>query len=1065
MLLRPIDVPAAKTARPMVAADYVMPAGLAAAFASCRRLWIEAPGGFGKTQAVAAWLAQAGLPAAWITCDAGDNDPVAFAQAVAAALAAALGDGRLRVDGAGGEGTDWAALGRYLAARLDGGGRAIALVVDDVHLLAPDAAAGAMLSALVTQAPDSCRVVLIGRSRPGCLPIERWLAVGRARALGPGELRLDARAAARLWAGRGRPVSSAGARRLVDATGGWPLAVAMLDPAALGSPTGPGGLAGTDVTATDGSAGGRAAPRTLFAFLAREVLDRYTPRERRFLLAASFPDELAPWLAQALDPDRGDALYARLVRPPWFTRLEGSDGAMRGHALLRAFLREEAAVRWGPGARRRIHRRLVDAYLAHDREEEAMAHLLRAGHVDGAAALACRLAPRLLRAGRWATVDAWLAALEARGGGGRPEALVARAHLIAARDDHAAAMGLAVRALARGRAAGRVEVLVHALAFLVADIQAPVDARARRLAAALADHGDAGVAAWAGVWRLRIALLDGAPVDAAAVRRAAAQVRAVRPDDALSAVAEGYADHILYLAGHVDAITCTPAQLVAAVANRRFAYWPALLYAGRWRELDALVRDASAEQAPSWAAGFVRAALDLPRAALLALGGEPARALELLAHFDRDLLAAQVAVPAHTLEWSVYRALRSQCLARVGDAQGARLLAWENLPALGTSALLEAVGQLDLGFVLLAAGDIGAGARALAAAGAVAGDPGLRGLYHRILSAALQASRGEGRLPVRRLARLLREVEAKGAYGMVAAYDPGQLRPALEAADAAALAPRLRPARDQVLTLMREADRPAGDGASPSAGRPVQLRLESFGGAAVRPPGAVVPRPGRRAEELFWRLVWAGDGGLSRERAAEAMWPDTALAVQQNRLRVTLYALRRWLDGWKASAWLELRAGRLDIVLVRPPAVVWDVETWSTARGHSLAALDRRQGDAALAALAAGLVVRGGPLLPEPHLHDAFVHERERLAAELADLLARVAALVGAGHRRLIEAMQRASAAHPDDPDLALLLVRGHLAARDDADARLAYGRLERIYREVLDQAPPPFESLADAPT
>src|ERR1700691_1463136 len=45
-----------------------------------------APAGFGKTALLADWLRPAGRPVAWLSLDAGDNDPVRFWRHVVAAL-------------------------------------------------------------------------------------------------------------------------------------------------------------------------------------------------------------------------------------------------------------------------------------------------------------------------------------------------------------------------------------------------------------------------------------------------------------------------------------------------------------------------------------------------------------------------------------------------------------------------------------------------------------------------------------------------------------------------------------------------------------------------------------------------------------------------------------------------------------------------------------------------------------------------------------------------------------------------------------------------------------------
>src|SRR5215469_13710754 len=47
---------------------------------------ISAPAGFGKTTLLAQWLAQSGIPVAWLSLEAEDNDPTRFLSYVIAAL-------------------------------------------------------------------------------------------------------------------------------------------------------------------------------------------------------------------------------------------------------------------------------------------------------------------------------------------------------------------------------------------------------------------------------------------------------------------------------------------------------------------------------------------------------------------------------------------------------------------------------------------------------------------------------------------------------------------------------------------------------------------------------------------------------------------------------------------------------------------------------------------------------------------------------------------------------------------------------------------------------------------
>jgi LuxR family maltose regulon positive regulatory protein len=49
---------------------------------------VSAPAGFGKSTLVTGWLAESGQPAAWLSLDEGDNDPVRFWSYVIAAIQA-----------------------------------------------------------------------------------------------------------------------------------------------------------------------------------------------------------------------------------------------------------------------------------------------------------------------------------------------------------------------------------------------------------------------------------------------------------------------------------------------------------------------------------------------------------------------------------------------------------------------------------------------------------------------------------------------------------------------------------------------------------------------------------------------------------------------------------------------------------------------------------------------------------------------------------------------------------------------------------------------------------------
>ena len=66
---------------------------LLGAAAGARLVLVSAPAGFGKTTLLAAWLAEPGVRAAWLSLDERDNDVVRFSRFLAAATACLASQG------------------------------------------------------------------------------------------------------------------------------------------------------------------------------------------------------------------------------------------------------------------------------------------------------------------------------------------------------------------------------------------------------------------------------------------------------------------------------------------------------------------------------------------------------------------------------------------------------------------------------------------------------------------------------------------------------------------------------------------------------------------------------------------------------------------------------------------------------------------------------------------------------------------------------------------------------------------------------------------------------------
>src|SRR5499425_2767090 len=161
---------------------------------SRRLILVCAPAGFGKTALLADWARRGSRPVAWLSLDAGDNDPARFwRHAVAALHRARPGIGEragpllgppapLSFEGL------VTALINQLAAQP--GEDKVLLVLDDYHLIDAEQVHGP-LELLVERLPPGLHLVLASRSDPP-LPLARLRAGRQLAELRAAELRFTA---------------------------------------------------------------------------------------------------------------------------------------------------------------------------------------------------------------------------------------------------------------------------------------------------------------------------------------------------------------------------------------------------------------------------------------------------------------------------------------------------------------------------------------------------------------------------------------------------------------------------------------------------------------------------------------------------------------------------------------------------------------------------------------------------------------------------------------------------------------------------------------------------------
>jgi len=333
---------------------------------------VTAPAGYGKSIALAQWLAADPRPSAWLQLDEADNDPVVLLSYLALALEqlapvdpAILDLLQLRTPP-----IDDRIL-PSMAASLSVA-EPFVLALDDGHLLTSDTC-WRLVATLLEHLPEGAQLAVGTRSSPD-LPLARLRAADALAEYGTADLAMDHRETRELLRLHGRSLDSAALDDLLGATEGWAAGLRL----AL--------LAGADPSTDDWLPNVRGDHRAIAAFLTEEVLERQPEELRRFLLRTSILDRLSPSLCRAVaDDDRATEYLATLARESLFvTPMDEREEWSRYHHLFGELL-ATLERRRAPEELPELHRRAAEWHLAHGDSERAVRHWLAAGDVAAAA--------------------------------------------------------------------------------------------------------------------------------------------------------------------------------------------------------------------------------------------------------------------------------------------------------------------------------------------------------------------------------------------------------------------------------------------------------------------------------------------------------------------------------------------------------------------------------------------------------------------------------------------------------------------------------------------------------
>ncbi|HET8536429.1 MAG TPA: LuxR C-terminal-related transcriptional regulator [Solirubrobacteraceae bacterium] len=369
-----------------------------------RLVLVAAPPGSGKTTLLSEWAASSrSQEFAWLSLDAGDDDPVQFWTGVIEALRTVrpgVGADAIVALEAPGTNVREAVLPPLIDELAHSEGEPLVLVLDDYHL-ADDPQVHESVVYLLEHAPEGVRLALTTRSDPP-FPLGRMRARGQLLEVRGADLRFsDDEAAGLLNGALGLSLGDDQIAQLQLRTEGW---AAGLQLAGLSLRGRPGAEAFIAAFAGD--------DRQLVDYLGEEVLDAQPPERRAFLRRTAILERMCAPLCEALtgDPDAA-ATLAEIERENLFVvALDSVRRWYRYHHLFGDLLRHDLEAS-EPGIAVGLHARAAAWFAEQNMAGDAIHHAVAAGDFALAAELVATHWSDAFNRGRHITVARWLAQL------------------------------------------------------------------------------------------------------------------------------------------------------------------------------------------------------------------------------------------------------------------------------------------------------------------------------------------------------------------------------------------------------------------------------------------------------------------------------------------------------------------------------------------------------------------------------------------------------------------------------------------------------------------------------
>ncbi|HVB21577.1 MAG TPA: LuxR C-terminal-related transcriptional regulator [Ktedonobacteraceae bacterium] len=366
---------------------------------------VTGPAGFGKTTLLSNWLhscSSHSFPIAWLSLDAGDNDPVRFWTYVIAALQklqAGIAEHVLTMLPSVQTRSLETLMTAFINALATLPGDVV-LVFDDYHVIDAQPIHEA-ITFLLDYMPPQFHLVLASRSEPP-FPLARLRARCHMIELTANDLRFSRDEAEAFFHDvMNLKLSNEDISALAQRTEGWIAGLHMVSIALQGRQN-----VSQFVNEFQGN------HRYILDYLANEVLQKQPEHIQQFLLQTSILDRFNGSLCDAVtDQKNSQILIEQLEQANLF--LVGLDDKRywyRYHQLFVEFLYERLC-RTSPDTMQALHHRAAQWHIRHGLTVEAIRHALAASEFSLAAYLIQKMAQTMLMRREVTTLLGWLAAL------------------------------------------------------------------------------------------------------------------------------------------------------------------------------------------------------------------------------------------------------------------------------------------------------------------------------------------------------------------------------------------------------------------------------------------------------------------------------------------------------------------------------------------------------------------------------------------------------------------------------------------------------------------------------